>query len=193
MSTRTLPLALATFAAASLLLTLSPEEARADITVGASAGAAIPTGDALDNQSVGYSFEGFAGYGLLPIPMIDLSAGLSGTFTGLPADDDKVGGTVNITRLMAQARARINLLIVSPELFVGVGYGWLSSEVAGVDFSDKGLAWQVGAGVGLLNLPLVSVGLYASYNGLQGSEEDPAGDTNAYNWIDVGVNARLSF
>lgn len=176
------------FAAAfTVALFAIPAEAEADILVGAGIDAAVPVGEDTEDLGVGFGLDVFAGY-VLPVPLIDLSVGVSGGYTY--ASEGDAAFAINKGQLLAQVRLAFDLIFVVPEIFGGVGYGWASGSNDLIEVDHNGLAWQLGGAVGILNLPFVSVGIYSSFNEIQYSEDDF--DLN-YQWVDAGAFAKLQF
>lgn len=169
-----------------LAVTLTPCTASADILIGAGAEVAVPLGDDLGDHGVGFGLDAFVAY-ILPLPFLDIAVGADGGYTWFSEGDTDF--TLDIGQILGQLRVGADLVVVKPEVFAGVGYGWLSG--AGSDFVKEhgGLSWQVGASLGFSGLPLVSLGLHAAYNEIHYDD----GTEPVYQWVDVGLNAQISF
>lgn len=181
---RTLTLTSCLFALA-VALTALPSHAAADILFGANVDAAIPTDEMTDVTGIGVGVGVRAGY-VLPIPLIDLSLELDGQYSHFLEDE---GPALDVAQLLGAVHLAIDLIVVAPEVFAGVGYGWVGGENDGIVIEDMGVSWLVGAGLDLSALPFLSVGVHVAYNELV----DEDGNIDAYRWVDAGLHAKVVF
>ena len=166
------------FAIATLTITAAPRLAEARLSLGAEVAPLFAFGEAAEGR-VGFGVAGRRG-DTLPLPPLDITPEVKVAWDRLPYAID-----VGLVRVMAGGRvaAGAGIKLV---LFGHIGYGWGSSEEGGIDLSPDGLALDLGVGLDFTLLPLLDVGVFASYNTLATSGADT-------HWISVGGQATLRF
>jgi hypothetical protein len=167
-----------------LLMLAVPDDARADVLVGADAGAAIAIGDwSVDPGGPGFDARIRLGYEL-PVPVVRLVAEVLGGYTAFPADD---AGNAPQNALTGRAGARIGIGgVIGPMLYGHVGYTYLHGEASDYDVTTAGMSYDAGLAVDFTLLPLLNVGIHGGYNAV--TERD-----SSATWIDAGAHVELSF
>jgi hypothetical protein len=168
-------------AAASLLLSYfllgTTRTARADTAIAADAELAVPI--STTGQLLGVGFAGRLGH-RFRVPLITFTPELGGdyhTFDGNVA-------TLGAVRGIAGARLGIGE-IIRPTAYAHLGYGY--AWYSGGHGSFDGFTYDFGVALDFVLLPLLDLGLHASYASIL-----TAHDTGA-NWIALGVHAALIF
>lgn len=146
---------------------------------------AIPAGATSDTFDLGWGSQLRGGYDL-GAPLISVTVEAIIDYYSFPFANADASATV--MRYGGGVRLGVPLPVV-PELFVHLGYGTQSFEIAGQDVSEGGLTWDVGAAVNLLPLPILDVGAHVAYKVVV-ADEELADD---FSWIVVGLHAGVSF
>jgi hypothetical protein len=176
-------------------------QARADVVVGASVGAAVPMSSA--GYKAGVTTAARVGY-QLPIPVLAATIEAQGGYTSFPPE--ALTGQVTqakIARIAAGGRLVFGKF-VAPFIAAHVGYGWLMQGAAAEsslpipDLDKKGPALDTQLGIELQPAPLVRLGAEAGYAVMKGTDAaaigaNTIGANGALNWLTFGVNAALVF
>lgn len=165
--------------AAALLLAAKPAAA---FGVGASAGySRLMNGDGQN----GFGIDAFLRVIPLPLPFIDpeLQVGLHQFSSETMLGD----ASLSIIPIYVGARASLPLPAISP--WVGAHIGLAHQRMSMGDFSDSDttMGMNIGAGIELLNLPLISVGLGAWYHIITAAEDG----AEAGKMFTIGVDGSL--
>jgi hypothetical protein len=177
-------------------------DAKADVEVGASVGAAVPI--RAKGFDAGFTGDLRVGY-KLPIPVVGITVEAQGGYAafapGSLADQVSAGKVVRMT-----AGGRLSFgSVLEPYVAAHVGYGWVrqsvnASDVLALpsDLNGRGLTADGRVGVQLNLLPIVRVGADAGYSvlfGTKGQElgADTVGAKDALNWLTFTVNGALVF
>jgi hypothetical protein len=157
--------------AALLIAAIAPNEAEASVSVGVEAGPVLLL-DPPPDTSLGFGFAGRLGY-TLGLPVLSITPEVKVAYDRVPEE-----GAI---RAMIGGRAEIGALL-SPIAFAHIGYGRAGSGDAAI----SGVALDVGAGLLFTPLPIIDVGIIASYNRVL---DDPI----KLHWIFIGATANLGF
>lgn len=169
------PLCLAAAAAAAALVA-SPKAARADTVVGVG----LNFNDSMvgDDAGNGAGVDVFFGP-RLDLAILTLTTELSGGFHDFRGELDPT-----VYRGMAGGRLGVGV-IIRPSVFAHIGVGHLRYDDPFGDGRDgrTNLAGDLGAALDFTILPLVDLGVQASYNVVAGDDDD-----DAFEWLQAGVH-----
>ena len=127
----------------------------------------------------------------LPIPLVtpEIQIGMHRfTFEGGGGIDDI---TVTNMPIMVGGRFGLPIPVMSPWVDAHIGLNRATSSFEGSE-AENSLGFNVGAGIELLNLPLIALGLGAHYYIIQPSGDAPEGSESA-KMFTIGVDGSIGF
>jgi len=181
-----------TVGAFATLSAFDTEEAEAGITLGFDLDFGAPLGEEnFKDNGIGTGFTGRLGYSL-PIPLISLAIESSFSYIVFP-DGGAASPETTIWAFRAGGRLGLPLPILpffTPSFYGHVGTGNASFG----NFSDGGLAWDVGGALDFTLLPIISVGAHLGYAVQQVALQTALGSADGeLQWFNFGVHAQLEF
>lgn len=187
-----------------LACTVVPSTASA-LTLGVDLGLAKPIGSAGDVLGLGFGVGGRVGFSL-PIPVISIVPEAMVDYTSFGFSNALPGadvGRLGALRIMGGGRVGVSTGILTPSVYVHLGYGSSSFSANGPggmgSVTQKGLALNAGGALDFTLLPVIGLGAHVGYNQIGGDAtttvngRDSSAAADALKWIDFGVHASLSF
>ncbi|MBM4357148.1 MAG: hypothetical protein FJ096_03475 [Deltaproteobacteria bacterium] len=177
-------------------------EARAEVVLGASLGAAVPiSAKGFDPGLTGDLRIGYQ----LPLKVIGVTVEAQGGYTAFsPGSLPEQVSAGKVVRVTAGGRVSVGKLF-EPYLAAHIGYGWVRQSVTASDVLDlpgdlngRGVTADGRLGLQLNLMPVIRVGADVGYSvlfGTKGAElgAETVGAKDALNWLTVGLNGALVF
>src|SRR5688572_21590850 len=148
-----------------LVAATSAETARADIAIGAEAGALVRTGGFPGSKDFGFGFAGRLGYAI-DLSILQLIPEIKVAYERVPLTrpnetDGVAAVTTNMLRPMAGVRVSIGIAFLAIVAFGHVGY---AARLGGEQVDASGLVYEFGGGVDITTLPVIDFGIWGAFN-----------------------------
>lgn len=180
-------------AAAILTVSMFASPASAGTVYGLMVGSAVPIMDGSGDRAKGFlsnpSIEGWIGYEL-PIPLLIASIeARMGRISLRPKISIEDAQSEYVYRASVGARAGWSFWLFAPQVFAHMGYGRLSANAPGVVGSNYGMTYEFGGALDFDALPILRIGIFASYNRLMHEREDDEVDDT--HWVAYGLQGTI--
>ncbi len=145
--------------------------ARAQASVGVSAGISIPTGDFGNVAKSGYSVNGLIGFSM-PLSPIGFRGEVGYNSWDGKSGTDLDGTTASSLSGTANVVLQVPMMVVAkPYVIGGIGYHHMKTEAGDVSVTDNKMGWNVGGGLkfGLGTLNTMLEARYVTINTDNGS------------------------
>jgi hypothetical protein len=177
---RALPQTFFLIAAALCAWTLQTSTARAETTIGADLDMHVPL--SINNVTTG------AGFGIrlgteLHLPLIAVNPEFGFTYAEFSKDTPPT-----VYRAIAGGRIGIGELVRFGVL-AHVGFGYVNWKPAPDNYSHSGLTYDAGIFLEFTALPLLNIGVHATYNRMASADDQP----QTLHWLSIGLHATIVF
>jgi opacity protein-like surface antigen len=172
-------------------------EAQIPLSIEASVGAVVPTGDFAEGLTTGFGFGVNAAYRVMP--MLDVYAGYSWQRFGIEDDPELEGIDMDIDDTGFAFGARVNMPMpgINPWVRAGLIMHQMkfSASAEGMSFSDEtdlAAGFEAAAGVAIALAPRISLTPSLSYRSYKPKYDGETAD-EAVSYFGVNIGARFSF